>query len=83
MATNITRLNDFLESRDFYELMQSYRHTPVDAALPFEAVKTALLAAIQQTMFCDLQSINEIPRPASLEPYHEWRRDVIPVKTAI
>jgi len=28
-----------LESRDFYEVMQAYRTCPVDAAIPFEAVK--------------------------------------------
>ena len=41
-------LSDFLESQDFYELMQVYRHEPADAAKPFEAVKTALVAAIAQ-----------------------------------
>lgn len=35
----------FLESEDFYELMQTYRHFQVDAAKPFEAVKDALRAA--------------------------------------
>jgi hypothetical protein len=31
-----------LESRDFYEVMQAYRTCPVDAYLPFEAVKAWL-----------------------------------------
>jgi hypothetical protein len=34
----------FLESQDFYELMQTYRHYPIDAHIPFEAVKDALRA---------------------------------------
>ena len=33
---------DLLTSRYFYEMMQSYRHCPVDAAEPFEAIKTML-----------------------------------------
>ena len=40
-------LSDFLESQDFYELMQVYRHEPADAAKPFEAVKTALIVFSQ------------------------------------
>lgn len=35
----------FLESQDFYELMQTYRHCLTDALLPFEEVKDALRAA--------------------------------------
>jgi hypothetical protein len=35
----------FLESEDFYELMQTYRHCLTDALLPFEEVKDALRAA--------------------------------------
>jgi hypothetical protein len=35
----------FLESQDFYELMQTYRHCLNDALLPFEEVKDALRAA--------------------------------------
>ena len=35
----------FLESQDFYELMQTYRHCLTDALLPFEAVKDALRSA--------------------------------------
>ena len=31
-----------LDSRDFYEVMQAYRHCPVDAEKPFEAVKAWL-----------------------------------------
>jgi hypothetical protein len=34
----------FLESQDFYELMQTYRHCQIDAHIPFEAVKYALHA---------------------------------------
>jgi hypothetical protein len=34
----------FLESQDFYELMQTYRHCQIDAPFPFEAVKDALRA---------------------------------------
>jgi hypothetical protein len=34
----------FLESQDFYELMQTYRHCQIDAHIPFEAVKDALRA---------------------------------------
>jgi hypothetical protein len=37
--------NEFLESQDFYELMQTYRHCLTDALLPFEEVKDALRAA--------------------------------------
>ena len=39
---------NFLDSQDFYELMQAYRHEPIDAATPFEAVRLALYAAIAQ-----------------------------------
>jgi hypothetical protein len=35
----------FLESEDFYNLMQTYRHFQTDAIKPFEAVKDALRAA--------------------------------------
>ena len=35
----------FLNSRDFYELMQAYRHFQIDAFKQFEAVKDALRAA--------------------------------------
>jgi hypothetical protein len=34
--------DEFLESQDFYELMQTYRHCLTDALLPFEKVKNAL-----------------------------------------
>jgi len=34
--------DSFLESQDFYELMQTYRHYQIDAHIPFEAVKDAL-----------------------------------------
>ena len=37
--------DEFLESQDYYELMQTYRHFPTDAHKPFEAVKKALRAA--------------------------------------
>lgn len=37
--------NEFLESEDFYNLMQTYRHFKTDAAKPFETVKDALRAA--------------------------------------
>lgn len=37
--------NEFLESEDFYNLMQTYRHFQTDAVKPFEAVKDALRAA--------------------------------------
>jgi hypothetical protein len=36
--------DEFLESQDFYELMQTYRHCPIDAHIPFETVKDALRA---------------------------------------
>ena len=39
---------NFLDSQDFYELMQAYRHEPLDAAKQFEAVRLALYAAIAQ-----------------------------------
>ena len=45
MTTQQT-LADFLDSQDFYELMQAYRHEPLDAAKQFEAVRLALYAAI-------------------------------------
>ena len=38
----------FLDSQDFYELMQAYRLAPIDAAKEFEAVRFALHAAIAQ-----------------------------------
>lgn len=41
-------LNGFLESREFYELMQAYRHCQVDATIPFESVKSVIQAAIVQ-----------------------------------
>ena len=34
---------DRLERRDFYELCQEYRHTPLDAAQQFEAIKSYIL----------------------------------------
>ena len=37
--------DEFLESQDFYELMQTYRHCPIDAHVQFEEVKDALRAA--------------------------------------
>ena len=37
--------DSFLESQDFYELMQTYRHCPIDAHIPFETVKDALRSA--------------------------------------
>lgn len=37
--------DEFLESQDFYELMQTYRHCLTDALLPFEEVKKALRTA--------------------------------------
>jgi hypothetical protein len=40
--------SEFLDSRDFYELMQAYRHTLVDAAKEFEAVKSDLCGALAQ-----------------------------------
>ena len=39
----------FLESQDFYELMQTYRHCQIDAHIPFEAVKDALRAVHTET----------------------------------
>ena len=44
----------FLESEDFYELMQAYRHFPIDALVKFEAVKDALRTAhnIKERNFC-------------------------------
>ena len=46
--TKENALANFLDSQDFYELMQAYRHEPIDAATPFEAVRLALYAAIAQ-----------------------------------
>lgn len=37
-------LSNFLDSKDFYELMQAYRHASTDAANKFEAVKLAVIA---------------------------------------
>ena len=44
----------FLESEDFYELMQAYRHFPIDALVQFEAVKDALRTAhnVKERNFC-------------------------------
>jgi hypothetical protein len=39
----VTELEKRLNSRDFYELCQEYRHTRLDAASQFEAIKTYLL----------------------------------------
>jgi hypothetical protein len=41
--------DSFLESQDFYELMQTYRHCQIDAHIPFEAVKDALRAVHTET----------------------------------
>ena len=41
-------VTDFLESRQFYELMQKYRHQQIDALAEFEAVKSAIRAAYQR-----------------------------------
>ena len=41
-------LSDFLDSQDFFELMQTYRHTPLDGATEYDAVRFALIAAIAQ-----------------------------------
>ena len=38
----------FLESQDFYEMMQAYRHKRTDAFANFEAIKYALHAATTQ-----------------------------------
>jgi hypothetical protein len=38
--------NEFLESEDFYDLMQAYRHCQIDAYAQFEAVKDALRANV-------------------------------------
>ena len=46
--TKENALANFLDSQDFYELMQAYRHEPLDAAKQFEAVRLALYAAIAQ-----------------------------------
>jgi len=43
-----TGFGSFLNSQEFYELMQEYRHTTLDAAKEFEAVIQALLMAISQ-----------------------------------
>ena len=40
--------DSFLESQDFYELMQTYRHCPIDAHIPFEEVKYALRATLKE-----------------------------------
>lgn len=43
------RLSDFLDSREFYELSQAYRHAPVDkpdqVVQAWENLKTAILDA--------------------------------------
>lgn len=45
----MSRLKTFLESRDFYELCQIYRHMPVekpgDVVEAFETLKNAILVA--------------------------------------
>ena len=43
--TSQQMLAGFLDSQDFYELMQAYRHAPIDVATPFEAVRLALYTA--------------------------------------
>jgi len=45
-----TGFSSFLNSQEFYELMQTYRHTPLDAAKEFEAVIQALLIAIAKEL---------------------------------
>lgn len=46
----LAMMQDYVQSRDFYEVMQVYRHTPVVPLAPvvdaFEAVKSAILAAL-------------------------------------
>jgi hypothetical protein len=44
VAQEPVEFDSFLESQDFYELMQTYRHCQIDAHIPFEAVKDALRA---------------------------------------
>ena len=58
----------FLESQDFYELMQTYRHCQIDAHIPFEAVKDALRAVHTETA---------LTQPAQ-EPV-AWCPDVCPI----
>lgn len=42
----VQMLANFLDSQDFYELMQAYRHTPTGAAKEYEAVRFALVATL-------------------------------------
>jgi len=56
--------DSFLESQDFYELMQTYRHCQIDAHIPFEAVKDALRAVHTETA---------LAQPAQEQiKYEEW-----------
>ena len=83
MTKNNAVFYDFLKSRDFYNAWLAYRLKPVETYAEFEAFRTIICAAIAQPAFYDLQSVGEIPKPPALEPYHEWRRDAMPVKTVI
>ncbi len=46
------KLKEFLNSAEFYDLMQTYRHTPMhlqaDVIKAYEAVKDAVLAASKE-----------------------------------
>lgn len=47
------RIDVFVESRDFYELMQRYRHAPrmpqEDVIEAFERVKRSIIMAVENT----------------------------------
>ena len=62
-----------LESRDFYEVMQAYRHEPLDAHKQFEAVKAWLR---NPTYPYEHPDTLKVPRP---EGHDSWS---IEIKTA-
>ena len=75
-------LNEFLETQDFYELMQMYRQMRYDAFHEFEAVKSALRAAIAQPEPYFPFLIADLPPLPDGWVVHEWISDKpLPIKT--
>lgn len=55
--------DDFLEGREFYELMQAYRHDAVGDAAQFEKVKAWLRAQVEREILERNQSLKHEAPP--------------------
>lgn len=66
-------VTDFLESRQFYELMQKYRLQPLDALAEFEAVKSAIRAQLDSKQAeIDALILEYCPVEMTAEQILEW-----------